>query len=164
MQDTLSSGILLGSKGLAQLEMMKASSIFGLRPRLGPFEQQVLEKLWKQGSATVRELLADGEIRQAYTTVMTTLSRLYKKGLLDRVAEGKAFRYTPRHTPEELQRVTTLDSLRQLLESGVPSSLPLSHVVEALSIHDARLLDELQLLVERKYRELHDQKKIREKS
>jgi len=95
--------------------------------------------------------------------VMTTLSRLHKKGLLDRVAEGKAFRYTPHHTPEELQRVTTLDSLRQLLESGVPSSLPLSHVVDALSIHDARLLDELQLLVDRKYRELHDQKKIPEK-
>ncbi len=163
MQDTPSNGILVGSKGQAQLEMMKASSIFGLRPRLGPFEQQVLEKLWKQGSATVRELLADGEFRQAYTTVMTTLSRLHKKGLLDRVAEGKAFRYTPHHTPEELQRVTTLDSIRQLLESGVPSSLPLSHVVEALSIHDAQLLDELQLLVERRHRELHDQKKIREK-
>jgi len=142
---------------------MKASSIFGLRPRLGPLEQQVLEKLWKLGSATVRELLAGGEIRQAYTTVMTTLDRLYKKGLLDRVAEGKAFRYTPHHTPEELQRATTLDSIRQLLESSVPSSLPLSHMVEALSIHDAQLLDELQLLVERKCRELRGQNKIPEK-
>jgi predicted transcriptional regulator len=163
MQETPSDGMLLGSERHAQLEMMKASSIFGLKPRLGPFEQQLLEKLWKNGSATVRELLADGEIRQAYTTVMTTLSRLHKKGLLDRVAEGKAFRYTPHHTPEELQRVTTLDSIRQLLESGIPSSLPLSHVVDALSIHDARLLDELQILVDRKYRELHDQKKLPEK-
>jgi predicted transcriptional regulator len=163
MQEMLSDGMLLGSERRAQFEMMKASSIFGLKPRLGPFEQQVLEKLWKNGSATVRELLADGEIRQAYTTVMTTLSRLHKKGLLDRVAEGKAFRYTPHHTPEELQRVTTLDSIRQLLESGIPSSLPLSHVVDALSIHDARLLDELQILVDRKYRELHDQKKLPEK-
>ena len=76
----------------------------GSRPQLGPFEQQLLQELWSHGSATVRELLADGKIRQAYTTVMTTMDRLYKKGLLDRVAEGRAFRYTPRHTPEEMQR------------------------------------------------------------
>ena len=134
--------------------MTKAFSIFGSRPQLGPFEQQVLQKLWSHGSATVRELLADGKISQAYTTVMTTVDRLYKKGLVDRVAEGRAFRYTPRHTPEELQRVTALESIRQLLGSGDASSLPLSYLVEALSTHDAQLLDELQLLVERKRREI----------
>ena len=64
---------------------------------------------------------SDGEIHQAYTTVMTTMDRLYKKGLLDRVAEGRAFRYIPRHTPEELQRVTALESIRQLLGSGEAS-------------------------------------------
>ena len=136
--------------------MTKAFSIFGSpsRPELGPFERQVMEKLWSQGSATVREFLADGEIHQAYTTVMTTMDRLYKKGLLDRVPEGRAFRYTPRHTPEEFQRDSALDSIRQLLSSGDASSLPLSYLVEALSAHDAQLLDELRLLVERKRREL----------
>ena len=134
--------------------MTKAFSIFGSRPQLGPFEQQVLQELWSHGSATVRELLADGKIHQAYTTVMTTVDRLYKKGLLDRVAEGRAFRYTPRHTPEELQQVKALESIRQLLGSGNASSLPLSYLVEALSTHDAQLLDELQLLVERKRREI----------
>jgi predicted transcriptional regulator len=134
--------------------MTKAFSIFPSRSQLGPFEQQVLQKVWAQGSATVRELLADGKIHQAYTTVMTTMDRLYKKGLLDRVSEGRAFRYTPRHTAEELQRVTALESIRQLLGSDDTSSLPLSYLVEALSTHDAQLLDELQLLVERKRREL----------
>jgi predicted transcriptional regulator len=118
-----------------------------------------MQKVWAHGNATVRELLADSQLRQAYTTVMTTMDRLYKKGLLDRVAEGRAFRYTPRHTPEELQRVTALESIRQLLGSGDASSLPLSYLVEALSTHDAQLLDELQLLVERKRRELKDQEK-----
>jgi predicted transcriptional regulator len=138
--------------------MTKEFSIFGSgsRPQLGPFERQVLQRLWSQGSATVRELLADGKIHQAYTTVMTTMDRLYKKGLLDRVVEGRAFRYTPRHTPEELQRATALESIRQLLGSGDASSLPLSYLVEALSAHDAQLLDELQLMVERKLRELKD--------
>ncbi len=138
--------------------MTKTFSIFGSKPQLGPFEQQVLQKLWSQGSATVRELLADGQIHQAYTTVMTTMDRLYKKGVLNRVAEGRAFRYTPRHTPEELQRFTALESIRQLLGSGDASALPLSYLVEALSHHDAQLLDELQLLVERKRRELKNNK------
>jgi predicted transcriptional regulator len=136
--------------------MKKAFSIFepGSRPQLGPFERQVLQELWSHGNATVRELLADGKIHQAYTTVMTTMDRLYKKGLLDRVAEGRAFRYTPHHTPEEMQRGTALESIRQLLGSGDATSLPLSYLVEALSAQDAQLLDELQLLVERKRREL----------
>ena len=143
--------------------MTKSYSIFGSRAQLGPFERQVLQELWSHGSATVRELLVDGKIHQAYTTVMTTVDRLYKKGLLDRVSEGRAFRYTPRHTPEELQRVTALESIQQLLGSGDASSLPLSYLVEALSTHDAQLLDELQFLVERKRRELQSRdKKARE--
>ena len=121
---------------------------------LGPFEQQVLEALWSRGTATVRELLEDQNITQAYTTVMTTLDRLYKKRLLDRTAEGRAFRYFPRQTPEELRRVAVVEGIRQLLGSGDASSLPLSYLVEALSTHDAQLLDELQVLVERKRRQL----------
>jgi len=136
--------------------MTKSFSIFrsNSTPQLGPFEQQLLRDLWARGSATVRELLADGTIHQAYTTVMTTVDRLYKKGLLDRVAEGRAFRYTPRLSHEELQRGAALDGIRQWLGSGDTSSLPLSYLVEALSAHDAQLLDELQLLIERKRRQL----------
>lgn len=151
-------GILSSTNDLAPgaRVMSKVFSIFGARsrPQLGPFEQQLLQEVWSHGSATVRELLEDGKIHQAYTTVMTTVDRLYKKGLLDRVAEGRAFRYTPRHSPEELQRITALESIQQLLGSGDASSLPLSYLVEALSAQDAQLLDELQLLVERKRREL----------
>jgi len=136
--------------------MTRTFSIFGSNstPQLGPFEQQLLREVWSRGSATVRELLADGKMYQAYTTVMTTMDRLYKKGLFERVVEGRAFRYTPRLTPEELQRGAALDGIRQLLGSGDTSSLPLSYLVEALSAHDAQLLDELQFLIERKRREL----------
>ena len=150
---------MVSFSGASRIQMTKVFSIFGSssRPQLGPFEQQVLQQLWSHGNATVRELIADGTIRQAYTTVMTTVDRLYKKGLLDRIAEGRAFRYTPRHSPEELQRVTALESIMQLLGSGEASALPLSYLVEALSSHDAQLLDELQLLVERKRREIKDQ-------
>ncbi len=136
--------------------MTKSFPFFGSATgtQLGPLEQRLLQEMWSRGSATVRELLEDGKTKQAYTTVMTTLDRLYKKGFLDRIAEGRAFRYSPRQTPEELCRGAAVEGIRQLLGSSVESSLPLSYLVEALSAHDAQLLDELQLLVERKRREL----------
>jgi len=129
---------------------------FGVPPgtQLGPLEQQVLQVLWSRRSATVRELLEEEGITQAYTTVMTTLDRLYKKRLLRRVAEGRAYRYSPSQAPEEFRRVAVLESIRQLVGSGQGSSLPLSYLVEALSLQDARLLDELQVLVEKKRDEL----------
>jgi predicted transcriptional regulator len=136
--------------------MNRVFSVFGSRstPQLGPLERRLLREVWSRGNATVRELVETGRMQQAYTTVMTTMDRLYKKGLLDRAAEGKAFRYSPRHTPEELQRGAAIDGIKELLRSDQSSSLPLSYLVEAISAHDAQLLDELQVLIERKRREL----------
>lgn len=124
--------------------------------QLGPLERQLLETLWARGTATVRELIESGEIRLAYTTVMTTLDRLFKKQLLSRVAEGRAFRYTPRHTPEELEKVVAGETIRELLGSSPSASLPLSYLVEAVSEHDVRLLDELQKLLDQKRHELRE--------
>ena len=120
--------------------------------RLGPTEKKVLRTVWECGSATVNELLAGGEVDAAYTTVMTTLDRLHKKHFLNRVMEGRAFRYTPRFTEDELNRATALHMVRQLLRSDSSAKLPLSYLVEALTEHDAQLLDELQKLVEQKRR------------
>jgi predicted transcriptional regulator len=135
-----------------------------LRPnpgtRLGPLEQKMLDEVWSRGSATVRELLADGRTRQAYTTIMTTLDRLFKKGLLLRVAEGKAFRYSPCCSREELPRLVAVKGIRQWIESTQTSSLSLSYFVEAISAHDERLLDQLRALVERKRRELRNGEKL----
>src|SRR6202795_12239 len=126
--------------------------------QLGPLEQQLLASLWARGSSTVREILDAGEIKLAYTTVMTTLDRLYKKQLLDRVAEGRAFRYSPRHTQEELKKAAAGETIRQLLSSSPAASLPLSYLVEAVSEHDTRLLDELQQVLDRKRRQLAKEK------
>jgi BlaI family transcriptional regulator, penicillinase repressor len=122
---------------------------------LGPLEERILAALWERGNATVRELLKDGHQDLAYTTVMTTLDRLFKKGLLTRDAEGRAFRYAPRLTREELHCEVAGEALRQMLDASPASSLPLSYLVEILTEHDAQLLDELRQLVENKRRELH---------
>jgi predicted transcriptional regulator len=114
----------------------------------------MLDGLWVKGSATVRELIEYCCRELAYTTVMTTLDRLFKKGLLTRSEEGRAFRYAPRFSREELHREAASQALLQLLDASPASSLPLSYLVEILGDRDAQLLDDLQDLVERKRREL----------
>jgi len=120
---------------------------------LGPLERQVLQGVWARGTATVRELLEDGAIWQTYTTIMTTMDRLFKKGLLDRVQDGRAFRYSARYGPQELEHISAVKSIRQLLGSEY-ASLHLSYLVEAVSAQDGKLLDELQALVERQRAQL----------
>jgi predicted transcriptional regulator len=124
--------------------------------QLGPLEERLLEALWRRGHATVRDLVNDNGACQdlAYTTVMTTLDRLFKKNLLSRQAEGRAFRYTPRFTREELHREVAGEAFRQMLDASPASSLPLSYLVEILSERDAQLLDDLRQVVEAKRREL----------
>lgn len=122
--------------------------------QIGPLEQRLLETLWAKGSATVRELMEYGYQHLAYTTVMTTLDRLFKKNLLVRQADGKAFRYAPRLTCEQLRQETAGHALRQLLDENPASSMPLSLLVEILGERDAQLLDELRDLVETKRLEL----------
>jgi predicted transcriptional regulator len=125
-----------------------------LSQQLGPLEQRLLEGLWARGNATVRELSEGACPELAYTTVMTTLDRLFKKGFLTRAQEGRAFRYAPRFSSHELRREAAGQALRHLLDASPASSLPLSYLVEILGERDAQLLDDLHELVERKRREL----------
>jgi predicted transcriptional regulator len=124
--------------------------------QLGPLEERLLEALWARGNATVRDLVADSCQDLAYTTVMTTLDRLFKKNLLSRAAEGRAFRYTPRFSREELHREAAGEAFRQFMDACPSSSLPLSYLVEVLTERDAQLLDDLRQVVEAKRRALRN--------
>jgi predicted transcriptional regulator len=70
------------------------------------------------------------------------------------VLEGKAFRYSPRHTEEELQKAAARNAVLELLDCKPANSLPLSYLVEILSEYDSKLLDDLEQLIERKRMEL----------
>lgn len=122
--------------------------------QLGPLEERLLEALWERGTATVRELVDDRCPDLAYTTVMTTLDRLFKKNILSREAEGRAFRYAPRYAREEFHRKAAGEAFRQMLDASPASSLPLSYLVEILTERDAQLLDDLRQVVEAKRRQL----------
>jgi len=116
--------------------------------RLGPLEWRVLEALWARGAtASVRDLQpAFSEI--AYTTLMTTLDRLHRKGVLDREKQGRAFFYRPRLTRQEFESARVADALKVALEGNSADLGPLlSFFVDAVSDRDHELLDELETLV-----------------
>jgi len=73
---------------------------------------------------------------------------------LTREAEGRAFRYAPRFSREELQREIAAQAFRRLMDASPASTLPLSYLVEILTERDAQLLDDLRQVVEAKRREL----------
>src|SRR5438067_8043836 len=87
-------------------------------PALGKLERAVLQSAWQHGEISVRDVHKDFGGRIAYTTLMTTLDRLYKKNLLVRRKDGRAFIYAPRVSPEEFERGIAQDVLDVLLGRG----------------------------------------------
>jgi predicted transcriptional regulator len=126
-----------------------------VRQTLGKLERTVMEEAWRRGRVSASDIYRAFDERTAYTTWMTTLDRLFKKGLLSREKEGRAYLYSPRVTREEFERGVAEDVLDELLERTDGGAEPLlACIVEALSERDRALLDELQRLVEEKRREL----------
>jgi predicted transcriptional regulator len=81
----------------------------GIRAPLGDLEQAVMRCLWDCGhpdcqAADVQQRLAAAGRPAALTTVLTTLDRLYEKGIVRRERVGKAYRYAPAVSEEQLQQ------------------------------------------------------------
>jgi predicted transcriptional regulator len=92
----------------------------------------------------------------AYTTLMTTLDRLYKKGVLSRRKLGRAFLYAPLTSREGLEQMIAAEALDAILgsfESRTSMRPILSSFVEAVSRRDELFLDELEELVRARRRE-----------
>ena len=126
---------------------------------LGKLERATLEEVWRQKEVNVRQVSTAFEDRVAYTTVMTTLDRLFKKGLLDRRKSGKAFLYTARYTSDELENGIREDVIGCLLNERIEKIEPvLACIVDAVSERDLELLDDLERLVQEKRIELQGKK------
>ena len=122
---------------------------------LGKLEREVMDEAWRRGQVSVRVVHRAFDERIAYTTLMTTLDRLYKKGLLNRHKEGRAFLYSPRVSRTQLEQGVAEDVIGGLLDHGAQGVEPvLACIVDAVSEHDRALLDELDRLVQEKRREL----------
>ena len=122
---------------------------------LGKLERQVMEEIWRLGEVSVRDIYRVFNQQIAYTTLMTTLDRLFKKKLLDRRKDGRAFLYAPVVSREELDRGIKEDVVDGLLGHGADEvEAILACIVDTISERDRELLDELDRLVQEKKREL----------
>ncbi|HEX2442631.1 MAG TPA: BlaI/MecI/CopY family transcriptional regulator [Vicinamibacterales bacterium] len=120
----------------------------------GPLEIRVLDALWRrERSASVGDLASEFA-PTAYTTLMTTLERLRRKGVLVRAREGRAFLYEPRWSRAELTERLASRTLGAWLEHPTAAQPILSSFIDAVSSRDERLLDELDRLIRQKRREL----------
>lgn len=115
----------------------------------GALEIRVLEALWKRADPqSVRDLQPDFT-GVAYTTLMTTLDRLHRKGLLDREKAGRAFVYRARYTREALRSGLAGEALEAVFGQRARQLKPiLSFFVETVSREDHESLEALERLVE----------------
>lgn len=124
----------------------------GLASVFGTLELRVLEVLWQRGTeASVRDVLQEFP-QSAYTTVMTTMERLHRKGALLRRKGGRAFLYRPAESREALESSLVARAIEPLL-NGASAQPILSCFVEEVSRRDEWLLDELERLVQLKRRQ-----------
>ena len=121
--------------------------------RLGPLEARVLDALWSEGSACSVRDLQPAFPGVAYTTLMTTLDRLHRKGVLTREKQGRAFLYAPRESRERFHAARAKGSLAPLLTDREGAGALLSFFVDAVGNHDEALLDELERLIREKRKE-----------
>lgn len=70
---------------------------------LAPLELRCMNALWPIGEGTVREIrdLLAPNLPRAYTTIMTIMDRLARKGIVERRKSGRAYIYRPCLSVEE---------------------------------------------------------------
>lgn len=116
--------------------------------RFGELEAVVMDRVWNSAEVvTVREIFDDlaRERQIAYTTVMSTMDNLHRKGWLQRERAGKAFRYWPTMTREEHSAAL----MRDAFAAGGASDLVLAHFLEQMDERESsRVRDFLRRIVD----------------
>jgi predicted transcriptional regulator len=121
----------------------------------GPLESRVLDALWSRPAAACVRDLQPGFPGVAYTTLMTTLDRLFRKGVLSRDKTGRAFFYRPRVSRDELRSQLAGTAFATMLPGDLSAARPiLSCFVDAVGERDRALLDDLETLVRARRHEL----------
>jgi predicted transcriptional regulator len=119
----------------------------------GALEVRVLDALWaREGPQSVRDLQPAFE-GIAYTTLMTTLDRLHRKGVLLREKVGRAFVYRPRCSPDALRSDLAGKALLDVFGDRAHQLKPiLSFFIETVSREDRESLAALEQLIEERRR------------
>jgi len=125
-----------------------------LRP-FGELEAVIMDRIWSQTHpVTVREVLEELEQdpsrsrAPAYTTILTVMDNLHRKGWLQRQMEGRAYRYGPTSTREQ----HSARLMSEALAESANSPVTLMHFLEQMPPEDASALQRLLRRSQRKAR------------
>jgi predicted transcriptional regulator len=105
----------------------------------GELEAVIMQMVWDHaGPVTVRDLFSElsGEREIAYTTVMSTMDNLHRKGWLSRSKDGKAYRYTATASREEY----SARLMAEALAGGGDTEAVLSHFVAQIDGQESEAL------------------------
>jgi len=105
----------------------------------GDLEAVIMDRLWTRGQpTTVREIHTDlREQREiAYTTVLTVIDNLFKKGWLRREPAGRAHRYNPVMSREQY----SAGLMREALDASGDPTVTLSGLIEQMTPAEAAAL------------------------
>jgi len=124
----------------------------GLRQVLGDLEADIMELVWEMGDVTVRQIYEtlNGRRTIAYTTVMTVMSRLAEKGILQKIKSGTAHHYRPAVSRRDFTQSTVTRVMDKLLEDFTAPAI--NRFVDYLNSENPEKIEELARLIEEKRR------------
>lgn len=119
----------------------------GLRKVLGDLEADIMKIIWQEEKSTVRDVYEKLRLQReiAYTTVMTIMSRLAEKKLLEKEQVGNAYVYRPAVSEQEFARRVVSEVLDGLLEEFAEPAI--SHFVDRMSNEDEQKIARLEAMI-----------------
>ncbi len=130
----------------------------GARVALHDLEAEIMELVWsdERDELDVGEMqtLLNEERDLAYTTVMTTMKRLFDKDLLDRHKEGRKYVYTPEMSRSDFYAEVAVEVMKSLPDSGRRAAM--SALIGDITEADAGTLERLESLIETRKRDLEE--------
>jgi predicted transcriptional regulator len=106
---------------------------------LGELEAEIMKRVWRRAEPTTAcELVDELQLERsiAYTTVMTVLDNLHKKGWLERELDGRAYRYRPLSSGEQY----SAQLMREALDASPDRGAAFAHFLRELITDDAKAL------------------------
>ena len=126
----------------------------GLRVVLFDLEAEIMDFVWSGGLAAfaVQEVVDGLASRRdlAYTTVLTTVRRLFDKGLLLRRRDGKRFLYEPKLTRQQFHERLAQELMRSLPQAGRQAAL--ATLVDQVAQEDFPALERLEAMIRERRR------------
>lgn len=109
----------------------------------GPLEREIMEIVWNQKEASVYSVVEElnNERKLAYTTVMTVMARLAKKGILERKKKGKTYLYKPAQSKEKFIHQLVKNTIARMVDSfGDAAAVAFVDETQNLSVENKRRL------------------------